>query len=94
MHFLPPAPQSSDIQGALVDFENIISMEPRNYVGDNMSRVTPMYPITQYNVACCYSMLNQARAGTGDWLVQKPCATRCKCYICSFDTVTSARRNR
>ena len=47
------------LQDALVDFENIISMEPRNYVGDNFSRVTPIYKVTQYNVACCYSMLNQ-----------------------------------
>ncbi len=30
-------------QDALVDFENIIALEPRNYVGDNLSRVTPIY---------------------------------------------------
>jgi len=34
-------------------------MEPRNYVGDNFSRVTPIYKVTQYNIACCYSMLNE-----------------------------------
>ena len=36
-------------------------MEPRNYVGDNFSRVTPVYKVTQYNIACCYSMLGQVR---------------------------------
>ena len=38
-------------------------MEPRNYVGDNFSRVTPIYKVTQYNIACCYSMLDQVRLG-------------------------------
>lgn len=51
--------KENDIQGALVEFENIIAMEPRNFVGDNFSRNTPIYKITQYNIACCYSMLNQ-----------------------------------
>jgi hypothetical protein len=36
-------------------------MEPRNYVGDNFARVTPIYKVTQYNIACCYSMLGQVR---------------------------------
>ena len=48
-------------QGALIEFENIISMEPRNFVGDNFSRITPIYKVTQYNMACCYSMLGQVR---------------------------------
>ncbi|KAG2448984.1 hypothetical protein HYH02_005738 [Chlamydomonas schloesseri] len=51
--------KENDIQGALVEFENIIAMEPRNYVGDNFSRNTPIYKVTQYNIACCYSMLDQ-----------------------------------
>eukprot|EP00877_Chromochloris_zofingiensis_P002583 jgi/Chrzof1/12325/Cz06g30120.t1 len=50
-------------QGALVDFENVASMEPRNYVGDNLSRITEIYKVTQYNIACCYSMLNQVDEG-------------------------------
>lgn len=49
------------VQGALVDFENVVAMEPRNYVGDNLSRVTPILPVTHYNIACCYSMLKQVR---------------------------------
>jgi hypothetical protein len=53
----------SDIEGALVDFENVVAMEPRNYVGDNLSRVTPILPVTHYNIACCYSMLKQVDEG-------------------------------
>lgn len=49
------------LQGALVDFENVSALEPRNYVGDNLSRVTPILPVTHYNIACCYSMLKQVR---------------------------------
>lgn len=55
--------KDTKIQDALVDFENILSLEPRNYVGDNFSRVTPIYKVTQYNVACCYSMLGQVDEG-------------------------------
>jgi hypothetical protein len=53
------------LQGSLVDFENILAMEPRNYVGDNFSRVTPVYKVTQYNIACCYAMLDQVRTKCG-----------------------------
>lgn len=42
-----------------MEFENIIAMEPRNYVGDNFSRNTPIFKVAQYNIACCYSMLDQ-----------------------------------
>lgn len=52
-------------QGALVDFENVVAMEPRNYVGDNLSRVTPILPVTHYNIACCYSMLKQVGGDAG-----------------------------
>lgn len=37
-------------------------------MGDNMSRVTPILPVTHYNIACCYSMLDNvsgAAAETG-----------------------------
>jgi hypothetical protein len=53
----------NDVEGALVDFENVVAMEPRNYVGDNLSRVTPILPVTHYNIACCYSMLKQVDEG-------------------------------
>lgn len=35
---------------ALIDFENVLGMEPANYLGDNFSRVTQVYRITQYNI--------------------------------------------
>lgn len=34
-------------------------MEPPNYVGDDFSRVTQIYRVTQFNIACCYSSLGQ-----------------------------------
>ncbi len=46
-----------------MEFENIIAMEPRNFVGDNFSRNTPIYKVAQYNIACCYSMLDQVGEG-------------------------------
>lgn len=52
-----------DIEGALVDFEEVLGMEPPNYVGDDFSRVTQIYRVTQYNISCCYSAMNQVDAG-------------------------------
>lgn len=52
-----------DIEGALVDFEEVLGMEPPGYVGDDFSRVTQIYRVTQYNISCCYSAMNQVDAG-------------------------------
>lgn len=46
---------------ALQDFEEVISMEPKNYLGDDFSRVTQIYRVAQYNLACCYSAIDQVR---------------------------------
>ena len=35
-------------------------MEPKNYLGDDFSRVTQIYRVAQYNLACCYAAINQA----------------------------------
>ncbi len=35
---------------SLIDFENVLSMEPKNYLGDDFSRVTQIYRVTQYNI--------------------------------------------
>ncbi|KAL4854760.1 hypothetical protein ACK3TF_004676 [Chlorella vulgaris] len=51
------------VEEVLIDFENVLSLEPKNYLGDDFSRVTQIYRITQYNIACCYSMLDQADSG-------------------------------
>jgi hypothetical protein len=37
-------------------------MEPANYVGDNFARVSRIYTVTLYNIACCYSSLKQGDA--------------------------------
>lgn len=47
---------------ALIEFENVVSLEPKNYVGDNFSRVTDIYRVSQYNMGCCYSVLDQVRS--------------------------------
>mmetsp|Transcript_33746 Transcript_33746/g.80094 ORF Transcript_33746/g.80094 Transcript_33746/m.80094 type:complete len:339 (-) Transcript_33746:164-1180(-) len=51
------------VEEALIDFEEVIGMEPKNYVGDNFARVTDIYRVAQYNIACCYSSLGQMEAG-------------------------------
>lgn len=55
--------QKKDIEGALVDFEEVLGLEPAGYLGDNFSRHTQLYQVSQYNVACCYSALDQVDAG-------------------------------
>ncbi|CAD7695572.1 unnamed protein product [Ostreobium quekettii] len=55
--------RKGDLQGALIDFENVVAMEPRKYIGDNFARYTDIYPYAQYNIACCYSAMNQLEAG-------------------------------
>ncbi|GBF94159.1 hypothetical protein Rsub_07146 [Raphidocelis subcapitata] len=50
-------------QGALVDFENVAALEPRNFVGDSGARVTPIMPVTLYNIACAYSMVGSMDEG-------------------------------
>ena len=46
---------------ALIEFENVLALEPKNFTSDNFSRVTQTYRVTQYNVACCYAAMDQAR---------------------------------
>lgn len=55
--------RSGKIEDALIDFENVKSMEPKNYLGDDFSRTTQIYRVTCYNMACCYSDLKQVDAG-------------------------------
>jgi tetratricopeptide (TPR) repeat protein len=54
--------KSKKFDEALVVFENVVGLEPKNYIGDNMQKVTDVYRIAQYNVACCYSMIEQKDA--------------------------------
>jgi len=55
--------QDKQFEKALVEFENVLGLEPKNYMGDNFSRVTDVYVVTQYNIACCYSKLGAIDAG-------------------------------
>ena len=48
---------------ALYDFENVLGMEPKNFVSDNFARVTQIFRFAQYNIACCYSTLDQVTRG-------------------------------
>jgi hypothetical protein len=47
--------KSGDLQGALVDFENVVAMEPRNFVGDSGARITPILPVRfqDRGMDCC-----------------------------------------
>ena len=46
---------------ALIDFEEVISLEPKNFMGEDFSRVTQIYRVAQYNIACCYSAIDQVK---------------------------------
>ncbi len=52
-----------DYEAALIVFENIVGLEPKNYIGDNFEKVTSIYRVAQYNVACCYSCLGAVEPG-------------------------------
>lgn len=55
--------KQKDIEGALVLFEEVLGMEPPNYLGDDFSRITQIFRVSQYNISCCYSAMNQVDAG-------------------------------
>lgn len=51
--------RAGKIEDALIDFENVLSLEPKNFLGDDFSRVTNVFRVTQYNIACCYATMGQ-----------------------------------
>lgn len=51
------------VEDALIDFENVISMEPSKYMSDAFSRVSDICMYSNYNAACCYAALGKAEAG-------------------------------
>jgi len=55
--------KAGKVEESLIDFENVLALEPKNYLGDDFSRVTQIYRVTQYNIACCYSTMDQLDAG-------------------------------
>lgn len=56
-----PIPTIASSLQALQDFEEVISMEPKNYLGDDFSRITQVFRVAQYNLACCYSAIDQVQ---------------------------------
>jgi len=48
---------------SLVIFENVVGLEPQKYIADNFAAVTDILKVAQYNVACCYSKINEMDAG-------------------------------
>ena len=64
---------------ALIEFENVLAMEPQNFVGDDFSRITQTYRVTQYNIACCYAAMGQVR-----WPPHvhcSLCSVPCHCFV-------------
>lgn len=54
--------KAGNYEKAVIDFENVRAAEPPNYMGDNFERVTPVYKVASYNIACCYSQLKNQDA--------------------------------
>ena len=49
----------SDFDSALIIFEEVAALEPKNYMSDNFETATEIYRVSQYNIACCFSKLGQ-----------------------------------
>ena len=54
--------QAGELEKALITWEEVLGLEPPNYIGDNMSRCTDVFRITQFNIACVYSRMNNMDA--------------------------------
>jgi len=55
--------EGKDFQQALITFEEIIGLEPPNYMGDNFAKTTELFVVSQYNAACCYAQMSNVDAG-------------------------------
>jgi tetratricopeptide (TPR) repeat protein len=55
--------QAGEYREALEQFQMVQTLEPPNYIGDRFERYTEYYKYASYNVACCYSKLEEERAG-------------------------------
>lgn len=54
--------RSGSVEDALIDFENVISLEPKKFMSDKFSRVSDVCMYAHYNAACCYSSLGNVDA--------------------------------
>ena len=75
---------AKNYESALIEFENIVSLEPKNFIGDNFEKVTQVFKVSQYNVACCYSMLDAVEPGLEALQVA---------MSCGFDDFAKIRRD-
>ena len=57
---------------SLVVFENVVGLEPKKFMGDNFSKVTNILKVAQYNVACCYSQINEVGSTFDRWILPVP----------------------
>ena len=48
-----------DFDGALIVFEEVAALEPKNYMSDSFEMATEIYRVSEYNIACCFSKLGQ-----------------------------------
>ena len=48
-----------DYDGALIVFEEVAALEPKNFRSDNFEMSTEIYKVAEYNIACCFSKLGQ-----------------------------------
>jgi tetratricopeptide (TPR) repeat protein len=48
-----------DYDNALIIFEEVAALEPKNFMSDNFQTATEVYKVTMYNIACCFSKLGQ-----------------------------------
>lgn len=55
--------QAGEWSEALEKFQMVQQLEPPNYIGDRFERFTQYYTYASYNVACCYSKLEEEQAG-------------------------------
>lgn len=55
--------RKGDYYDAISEFVLAKDLEPPKYVGDNFERVTQIYKASAYNIACCYSKLNEMEDG-------------------------------
>jgi len=55
--------RAGEYNSAINDFAKAKDLEPPKYVGDRFERVTQVYKASAYNIACCYSKMNDIKKG-------------------------------
>jgi len=48
-----------DFDNALINFEEVAALEPKNYMADNFSTSSELLKVSTYNIACCFSKLGK-----------------------------------